>query len=42
MEQKFTTIRVKIETLKSLQSIGQKQETYDDIIKKLLYNQKSM
>lgn len=33
---KYTTIRLEKETVKMLQEIGKKKETYDEIIKRLV------
>jgi len=36
----ITTVRVSKKTLKRLKSIGKKEETYDEIINRLIDNQK--
>ena len=36
----ITTVRVLKKTLERLKSIGKKEETYDDIINRLIDNQK--
>lgn len=35
---KYTTIRLEKETVTMLQEVGKKNETYDEIIKRLLEN----
>jgi len=35
---KYTTIRLEKETVKLLQEVGKKKETYDEIIKRLIRN----
>ena len=35
---KYTTIRLKKRTVKLLQGVGKKTETYDEIIKRLIKN----
>jgi len=37
---KYTTIRLEKETVKVLQEVGKKNETYDEIIKRLVKNAK--
>jgi hypothetical protein len=37
---KYTTIRLEKDTIKMLQEIGKKNETYDEIIKRLVKNAK--
>ena len=35
---KYTTVRLEKETVKMLQEVGKKKETYDEIIKRLMKN----
>ncbi len=35
---KYTTIRLEKETVKMLQEVGKKKETYDEIIRRLIKN----
>ena len=35
---KYTTIRLEKETVKLLQEVGKKKETYDEVIRRLMKN----
>lgn len=39
---KYTTIRLEKETVKMLQEVGKKNETYDEIIRRLMKNADSI
>ena len=39
---KYTTVRLEKETVKMLQEVGKKKETYDEIIRRLIKNANSV
>lgn len=38
IKMEYTTVRLEKETVKLLQEVGKKKETYDEIIKRLIKN----